>query len=355
VQSSVGGNGAGLTDILPNLNEAVGAETPNADTAKLDNAATAWSRLATTISQTADKVTHGVKRPDPSLPDATAFYDTIVQVTAPGDALSADAQSLSSFSSSFSAATGTMRQQISSEVNTTALLLGGSAAVSILATRVVGAASISAEVSVARRMIQRAGDNIRGFINALRTAAAVIDTFRPVFQAAMKAILDKNSLVPAEGFERNPDGTIKPTIRYFDRAKWEAWQRYLERGGDWDIDKWSKAYDQLRENFNNGWVFDRNAAEIMGYTPEDGWKAQYSDPSVVPGRRWDYANPALGEYVENKSGRLDFDQLALDEEALQQGVAITYNINANYPYSSAELAALQRIQDEYPKFTVNRI
>jgi hypothetical protein len=53
--------------------------------------------------------------------------------------------------------------------------------------------------------------------------------------------------------------------------------------------------------------------------------------------------------------RLDFDQLAHDEEALQQGVAITYNINANYPYNANELAALQRLQDEYPKFTVNRI
>lgn len=38
-----------------------------------------------------------------------------------------------------------------------------------------------------------------------------------------------------------------------------------------------------------------------------------------------------------KSGRLDFDQLALDEEALQQGVAITYNINANYNYTAAKL------------------
>jgi hypothetical protein len=51
----------------------------------------------------------------------------------------------------------------------------------------------------------------------LRTAAAIIDTFRPVFQAAMKAILDKHSLVPAEGFERNPDGTIALARRTGDR------------------------------------------------------------------------------------------------------------------------------------------
>jgi hypothetical protein len=359
VQSSVGDNGTGLTDILPNLNEVVGVQAPNADTTKLDNAATAWSRLATTISQTVDKVTHGVKRPDPSLPDATVFYDTIVQVTAPGDALSADAQSLSSLSSNFSAATATLRQQISSEVNTTALLLGGSAAVSILATRVVGAASIRAEAAVARRMIQRAGDNIRGFVNALRTAAAVIDTFQPVFQTAMKAILDKNSLVPAEGFERNPDGTIKPTIRYFDRAKWEAWQRYLERGGDWDIDRWSQAYDVLKENAANGYWYDQQVAEVLGYTGDENWHKQYSNADIAPGRRWDWAylvGDQPVELVENKSGRLDFDQLRLDEQALARNIDVTYNINANYNYSAAEIAALERLQKLYPdQFIVNRI
>jgi hypothetical protein len=33
----------------------------------------------------------------------------------------------------------------------------------------------------------------------------------------MKAILDKHSLVPAEGFERNPDGTIALARRTGDR------------------------------------------------------------------------------------------------------------------------------------------
>ncbi|CAM3916990.1 hypothetical protein H7J08_21685 [Mycobacterium frederiksbergense] len=83
--------------------------------------------------------------------------------------------------------------------------------------------------------------------------------------------LDKHSLVPAEGFERNPDGTIKPTIRYFDRAKWEAWQRYLERGADWDIDRWSKAYDTLKENAANGYWYDQYVADVLGYSSSDDW------------------------------------------------------------------------------------
>ncbi|WP_078345283.1 hypothetical protein [Mycobacteroides chelonae] len=175
----------------------------------------------------------------------------------------------------------------------------------------------------------------------------------------MKAALDKNSLVAAEGFERRPDGTIKPTIRYFDRAKWEAWQRYLERGGDWDIDRWSQAYDQLKENATNGWWFDQQIADIMGYDKEDGWRSQYGNADIAAGRRWDWAqlvDDTPIELVENKSGRLDFDQLRLDERALQQGISVTYNINSKYAYSEAELAALQQLQDRYPgQFIVNRL
>lgn len=358
-QSSVGGNGAGLTEILPGLIEAVGMPTPNAHTDKLSAAATAWEKFATTITETVDKVTHQVKRPDASLPDATAFYDSIVEVTAPGDALGADAMSLGSLTSGFSTATKTMRAEVVREVNLTALMLGGSAGATALATVVTGGIAIRAEAAVVRRLVQRAGDNIRTSIQTLQTAAAVIDAFTPAFQAAMKAVLDKHSLVPAEGFERNPDGTIKPTIRYFDRAKWEAWQRYLERGGDWDIDRWSKAYDTLKENAANGYWYDQYVADVLGYSSSDDWQKQYGNSDLAPNRRWDWARVIDGqvfEVVENKSGRLDFDQLALDERALARDVDVTYNINANYPYTAAEIEALERLQKLYPdQFRVNRI
>ncbi|MCV7100896.1 MULTISPECIES: hypothetical protein [Mycobacterium] len=354
--SSVGANGVGLTEILPGLTAAVGKEVPNADTSELDTSADAWGKFATSLKETVSDVINLVKRPDPSLPDATAFYQSIVSVTGPGDALGADAQSLSSLTRQFSAATTTMRQRIAAEVESTALQLEGSATVSILSSEVTGGGSIRGEAAFVRWRLAQAGNRIRSQIGALQATASVINTFSPVFQPEMKALLDKNSLVPAEGFERNPDGTIKPTVRYFDRAKWEAWQRYLARGGLYDIDRWSKAYDQLKANASNGYWFDKYAAEIMGYDREHGWQSQYRDPGVVPGRVWDYANPDLREYVENKSGALDLDQLAKDEEALQGGYNITYNINANHNYTPAEIAALQRLQEEYPgQFTVNRI
>lgn len=49
-------------------------------------------------------------------------------------------------------------------------------------------------------------------------------------------------------------------------------------------------------------------------------------------------------------------QLSADEMALWAGWRVTWNINANYPYSESELAALARLEKLYPgKFTVNRI
>ncbi len=359
MQTSVGGNGIGLDELLPGLLEMLGRETPNANTDKLHTAADAWSRFAAGITDAVDGVIRQTKRPDPSMPDAIAFYDSIIKVSAPGDALATDARALGSQTGGFSAGVSTMRQSIDRQVKFTALMLGGSGSVSIVASGVTGGLSIRAEAALARRLIQRASDNIRGYINTLQTTASLINTFSPVFDPAMKSLLDKEALIPAVGYEPRPDGTLKPTVRYFDRAKWAAWQRYLERGGDWDIDRWSKAYDQLLENSANGWWYDQLVADIMGYDSEEGWRHQYSNGQIVPGRRWDWAHLVDGipdEVVENKSGRLDFDQLRADEEALQAGLNLTYNINSKYPYSEAELAELQRLQDEYPdQFRVNRL
>ena len=47
--------------------------------------------------------------------------------------------------------------------------------------------------------------------------------------------------------------------------------------------------------------------------------------------------------VETKSGRIDYDQLGLDELALQNGVDVTYNINAKYAYTAAALERLQKL------------
>lgn len=357
LRTSIGADNPGLTDILPGLVAAVGKETPNANTAKLDTSSKTWNRFATMVTEAVDEVTDNVRRPDASLPDATAFYDTITSFGGPGEALGADAMSLSGLSGNFSTATTTMRAAIKREVEFAALELEGSAAVTIGTSEVTGGASLGAETRIVARIVARTGRDIRSYITTLESAAAVIDAFAPTFQPAMKAALDKNSLIPAEGFERNADGTIKPTVRYFDRKKWEAWQRYLQRGGTYDIDRWSKAYDQLQANSANGYWFNQYVAQIMGYDDKSqGWENEYANNNIVPGRRWDWANERLGELVENKSGALDFGQLSDDEIALQRGYTVTWNISGSYEYSPSELAALQRLQDLFPgKFIVNRM
>lgn len=355
-QTSVGNNGIGLTDVIPGLVAAVGEPVPNADTVKLSTVSSAWMPLATALQSTVGQVIAQVKPPDPSLPDATAFYSTAMSFNSSAAALSADATSLSQLSEAFSTATTGMRTGISDEIYATALELEGSAAVSILSSEVTGGSSVLLGTARASYRIATAGRRIYQLIQTLKAATSAMQALVTAFQPAMKAKLDNATLIPAEGFERNPDGTIKATVRYFDRAKWEAWQRYLQRGGTLDIDQWSKAYDTLMANAANGSAFDQYVAQVMGYDTPHGWQSQYRDADIVPGRIWDFANPDLRELVENKSGRLDLGQLADDEQALEEGWNVTYNINANYQYSASELARLQRLQDLYPgQFIVNRI
>jgi hypothetical protein len=358
--TSIGSSGVGLTDILPGLVAAVGVPVPNGDTDRLTAASTAWTPLGNVLQKVVEEVINQIRRPDPSLPDATAFYDTVMSFNGPASSLASDATALGQLAESFSAATSAMRTGISNEVSAAAAEIGAKALVSIASTEVTGGASDVIGAILTLRRIATAGRRIWSLVKVLQAATTVMRAFNTKFQPSMKAKLDNASLIPAEGFERNKDGTVKPTVRYFDRAKWEAWQRYLERGGaHWDIDRWSDAYDQLQANASNGYWFDQHVAKINGYDGE-GWQSQYSDKTIVLGRRWDYvhfdATGNVTELVENKSGSLDPRQLGLDKEALEAGYRVTYNINDRYQYSANELAALEKLKAEYPgRFSVNRI
>lgn len=360
ISSSVGANGVGLTDIIPGLVEAVGKETPNADTKGLDAASDMWQRFATTVAEAVSDVVNQVRRPDHDMPDATAFYETIANLSAPADAVAADGRTLSALTHSFSAATSAMRANIASEVNSTAMWMGGAASVVVLSSEVTGGASFRAVPAAMRWRLNQAGTNIRSYIAAVETAATAIDSLTVALDPAKKGLLDNQKFVDIEIYD--PDGT-KTHHHRIPLSKWLAWQNYLHRGGqEWDWNRWSSNYDQLQENSANGWWFDKYAAEVMGYSKNDGWTDQFgsrkSDLEKVPvtGRVWDWANPELKQVVENKSGRLDMDQLAIDEDALEAGWDVTYNINAKHPYTAGELAALQRLQDKYPdQFTVNRL
>lgn len=353
ISSSVGANGVGLADIIPGLVESVGKETPNADTKGLDAASDTWQRFATTVGEAVSDVVNQVRRPDRDMPDATAFYETITNLSAPADAVAADGRTLEALTRSFSAATHAMRANIAAEVNSTAMWMGGAASVVVLSSEVTGGASFRAVPTLMRWRLNQAGTNIRTYIAAVETAATAIDSVTVALDPAKKGLLDRQKLVDIEIYDPDSGTTRRTRVPL---SKELAWERYKERGGQWDWNRWSKTYDQLKANAANGWVFDKYAAEVMGYSKDDGWHSQYSDQTIVPGRRWDWVSPDLNEFIENKSGRLDMDQLAKDERVLALGHQLTYNLNANYPYSPAEIAALQRLQDRYPdQFTVNRL
>jgi len=354
ISSSVGGSGPGLTEILPGLLEAVGEQAPNADTTALDAASDMWQKFAVTVNDAVCDVVNQIRRPDREMPDATAFYAAIGDVNGPADAVVADARSLSSLTRDFSSSVTTMRQQVAGEVNRAALFIGGTASVSVLSSEVTGGVSLRAEAYLVRRFVNQAGNNIRGYIAVLETVATAINTFNAALDSGKKGLLDREKFVDVETFD--PDGTKTHHYR-IPLSKWLAWQQYLQRGGqEWDWNRWSANYDQLKDNATNGWWFDKYAAEVMGYSKDEGWRSQYSDPNIVPGRRWDWVSPDLDEFIENKSGRLDIGQLAKDERVLALGHRLTYNLNASYPYSAAELTALQRLAERYPDlFTVNRI
>lgn len=358
--SSVGDNGPGLEVVyLPGLDESLGGvEIPNADTDKLPLAAASWEAFAATINETVSEVTHQVRRPDPLLPDATAFYNTITSLGGPADALGADALSLSEAASTLSAGIVEMRANITNELRSMSLMHVLGAVVAAVATRVTARVSVKAGVEGLARRVRLAGERIRGFVSALQAVASLLSATAPRFTHADKAKVDKQRFIDIEIFD--PDGTRSRHYR-IPLSKWLSWLDYLNRGGDeWQWDRWSDAYDRLKENVANGWWFDQWVADVQGYSTEDGWTDQFGsrreDLALVPvqNRVWDWANPDLRELVENKSGRLDLDQLAQDEIALQADWNVTWNLNAHYQYSAAELAALERLRKLYPdNFTYN--
>ncbi|MGY1990401.1 hypothetical protein [Mycolicibacterium fortuitum] len=358
--SSIGDNGPGLAVSLNGLESAVGKPVPNANSFTLANTAESWATFAKAIDEAVNDVSHGVQRPDPALPDATKFYDSITNLGAPGDALGADALSLSTLTANFSTGVVAMRGQIQQQLAWTAFLLQGSAAVTGVATAVTGTVAIGAEAKFVAQRVRAAGENIRGYINTLQTLTSVINTFAPAFLPTMKALLNKERLIDIEIFD--PDGTRTHHYR-IPLTKWLAWINYLERGGqEWQWDRWSDNYDQLKENSTNGYWFDQWVAKVNGYDAEHGWESQWGNKrehlelSPVPNRVWDWVNLEQRHLVENKHGALDLFQLTQDEIALREGWNVTWNINDKYPHTASEIAALERLERLYPgQFKFNRM
>lgn len=365
--SSIGNNGPGLDEVLPGLRNLVGTPVPNGDTEELSDSAQALAALALQIATTGESVLHQVKRPPADLPDGAAFYESITAITAPAKTIATDALVLAGHCETFSTALTTMRASIDSAVQWTSAEISAYVtvgAIIIIATRLKGTGFVIKELTPeVIEAIENCADMIKVYIGVLESQISGMGSYAATFDGTQKALLNKFALVPAEGPQRLPDGTTVPTTRYFPPAKAAAWERYLERGGDYDIDRWSNAYDQLATNAANGYRFDQYAANTMGYDTDGRWQSQYRDPSIMGGRVWDYANiwyddegNQTGILVENKSGAIDWGQFNQDMEAMANGYQVVWNINAHHSYSEADMARLQEMVElSNGRFILNEI
>lgn len=361
--SAVGDNGPGLDDFIPGLVEAVGEPCPNGDYEKLGRMAPAWTALGAAVNRSSSEWIAKIHRPDPSMVDAVALYDEILKLNEPAIAIAGDAMKLASFTSTFGTAIHTFRDQSAKAIDDLVLIIGVIGAAAVVGTRIAGTKAIAIGGRLTTREISETGKEIGGFVRALEPLIAGMRTFVTALNPIMQTLLDQAATLPAESNELQPDGTWKKTIRYFSLEKWMAWQKYLLRGGDMDIDTWSKYYDRIRQNQADGDAFDKHVADIQGYDKGQGWTPQFGarkedyDKVPLPNRHWDWANPDLAEVAENKKGKLDTDQMVTDREVLERTRwSVTYNINANHQYTKAEEEWLAQMQRDFPgRFTVNRI
>lgn len=243
------------------------------------------------------------------------------------------------------------------------LIIGLIGVATVVGTRIAGKKAVQVGGRLTAREVGETGKEINGLIRALEPVVASMRTFVTALNPTMQGLLDQTTQFPAESYELQPDGTFKKTIRYFKLEKWMAWQRYLLRGGDMDIDTWSDYYDRIRQNQADGDAFDKLAADVMGYDKGEGWTPQFGskkedyDKVPLPGRHWDWGNPDLQQVAEHKKGKLDSDQMVTDREVLERTRwTVTYNINANHQYTKAEEDWLAQMQKAFPgRFIVNRI
>lgn len=349
--SAVGDNGPGLNTDIPGLLGAIGVAVPNASPTKLAASGEALNALHSIIKDKSDDVLSAASTPPPDAgPDAALLHEEILtNLIAPAGRLHEDGVTLASAATGFGASVVARRNEIVSEINSLGVSVAITLTAGVLATLVTAGVSDVAAVGLTTVRIAATGRRIYSVIRVLSADSAAVSSSLNSVRAAggLSARLTETINKPLATFDINEDGTIS-TSPIFPKWKQDAWERYIANGGDLTMEEWSKKYDQLMENVGNGSEWDLQVGELLGYSEENGFIAQYRDPSIVDDRIWDYANtdPDVRLLVENKSGRIDYAQLDKDEEALREGWNVQYNLRD--PISPAQLARLDALAAKYP-------
>lgn len=349
--SAVGDNGPGLNTDIPGLLGAIGVAVPNASPTKLAAAGEALNALHSIIKDKSDDVFTAASTPPPDAgPDAALLHEEILtNLIAPAGRLQEGGATLASAATQFGASVVAKRNEIVSEIDSLGVSVAITLTAGVLATLVTAGVSDLAAAGLTTVRVAATGRRIYTVIRVLGADSAAVTSSLNSVRAAggLAAQLTETINKPLATFDINEDGTIS-TSPVFPKWKQDAWERYIANGGDLTMEEWSKKYDQLMENVGNGSEWDLQVGELLGYSEENGFIAQYRDPSIVDDRIWDYANtdPDVRLLVENKSGRIDYAQLDKDEEALREGWNLQYNLRD--PISPAQLARLDALADKYP-------
>ena len=173
-----------------------------------------------------------------------------------------------------------------------------------------------------------------------------------------------NALDTAKGLEKIEDGTSLPSgpielddvFHYVDDMapgspahKAQRWDDYLERGGEWDFDRWSKTYE------NNMLRAKKANKAVDSYHNEIGWgKREVTIDVDGKARRLDIADADLMKGVEMKSGNYFsrtkdiLSEIARDKKLVERGWEIDWVIEgkASKPLieelNSAGIKVIQR-------------
>lgn len=362
--TSIGPNPEPLVTDIPGLTDAIAKDLPNGNDVKLDIVGDLLGDLATVIGEQNDAVRKFGREPGArDSRDAHLLYDEYVaNVLAPGGMLKEDATTLANAATTFGQELVTQRRDMNTAIEELTMTAAVTLAVGAAGTVVTATGSNWVSLGVTAGRVTTTGLRIRSLVETLQTASRTIGTTLTTLRvtANISALMDETISKTLTNFEIDPDTGVIKMQPVFPKWKQEAWERYLadcgtRPSGCLSMEEWSKKYDQLMENTANGTEWDQEVGEILGYTKEDGWHPQ-RHVEGVDGRRYDFVHynedGEPDELVENKSGRLDGEQLVKDEQALDAGYKVTYNLKA--PVSPSQQAELDRLKAEYgDQFTVN--
>lgn len=351
--SALGDNGPGLqgfTDLLNRINVPV----PNGDTGKLGAAGDAFEQFAADVGKAMIplETAHSMSADsavEAGMPEGEQIMEHAQSMRAAWQGLTTDAHTLAASCKNYATYLSNTRMKIMDVIqNVISASIGTWVVATALAAETAGISELLAAALQAGRL-GKAADEIGELIVRSRAEGVATKSDTPNVQpGAASGKLDAIANQPIKKLELDGNGGTREVVGL--TSKREAqYQRYLDRKAKQGKpplprEQWERKVENLERNIRKGDEWDGQAAELFGYSKEEGYEKQYSNPDIAQDRVFDYGKP--GDVVEIKSGRLDPAQLPKDEAAVRDGNNVTYHMK-DRP-SNADLAWLEHMRTQYP-------